>query len=103
MPKLEVETFFRQEDATPPGLARKNVVVIDVLRATSTLATAFAAGIPMWWTAPAIGIAAGANTVVVHGTNDWGWLTNDSVVITRSAYTPANVEQFEVSSGAMKK
>ncbi|MCX7847705.1 MAG: hypothetical protein N2595_06735 [bacterium] len=42
---------------------------------------AFAAGAS--WTAPAIGLAIGANTLVVYGSNAYGVVVSDSVVITR--------------------
>ena len=44
-----VDVVLKQEDTTRRGLRRKTVVLIDVLRATSTLVCAFAAGAEEAW------------------------------------------------------
>ena len=52
------------------------------------------------WTAPAVEIAVGANTIVVCGTNVLGVSTNDSVIIERSEFAESNVELYEIGRGS---
>ena len=41
---IKIKTFFRHNDVDPQQLLKKNVVIIDVLRATTVIATALANG-----------------------------------------------------------
>ena len=49
MARYALDVHFRQEDVSPEALARRTVVVIDVLRATTSLAAALAAGAREAW------------------------------------------------------